>query len=52
MKQLEESAARRFGSVSDSAVSLSSVDGSVSECTSVSASRQLASGLNKPQSLY
>lgn len=37
MKQLEESAARGFGAVSDSAVSLSRVDGSMSEGESLSA---------------
>lgn len=47
MKQLEELAARRFGTVSDSAVSLSCVDGSMSEGTSVSVNWQLASGFNK-----
>lgn len=47
MKQLEQSAARRFGTVSDSAVSLNCVDASTSKGTSVSVNWQLASGFNK-----
>lgn len=47
MKQLEQSTARPLGTTSDSAVSLSCVDGSVSEGMSVSVNRQLTSGFNK-----
>lgn len=47
MKQLEESAARLFGTASGSAVSLSRADGSVSEGMSVSVNQQLPSGFNK-----
>lgn len=47
MKQLEESAARRFGTMSDSAVSLSCADGSMSKGMSISVNCQLASGFNR-----
>lgn len=47
MEQPEESAARHFGTVPDSAVTLSRVNGSMSKVTSVSVNWQLTSGFNK-----
>ena len=54
MKQLEESAASSLASFSDSAVTLSCADGSVSKCSSVSVNRQRTSGFNEgpPAGLY
>lgn len=47
MEQLEELAARHFGTVPDGAVMLSCVNGSMSKVMSVSVNWQLTSGFHK-----